>query len=265
MSWRRVLGRVAFVNCDPVFSSLDNRWEILPAPPAWLTGHLLRKDCLTAPIPTSDYAANSDELHLVPDLAIVSYGQVGSVLLFGNRSIESMRDIALPSDSSTSKSLLKWILRESNLDPKFLEMGPDIRTMMDDCDGALLIGDRALSAASTDPDLVQLDLGAEWTKKTGLPMVFGVFAARRDSPAELVRAAHDDMVEQYSQFQNDSSVRAAVIGAAAASLGFSRERMEIYFEREVSNLLDSSSIEGLTLFLNEVCGMKEDPTWFGFH
>jgi len=256
---------VAFVNCDPVFSFLDNRWNILSAPPAWLTGHLLRRDCLTAPIPSSDYALHSDELHLVPDLGIVSKGKVGSVLLFGRRPIESMRDIALPSDSSTSKSLLKWILRERNLDPKFLEMGPDMGTMLNDCDGALLIGDRALSAASSDPALVQLDLGAEWTQQTGLPMVFGVFAVRRDSPVELVREAHDDMVEQYAKFQRDFNIRAAVIGAAAESIGFSRERMETYFEQEVSNVMDSSSIQGLTLFLNEVCGLKEGPTWFLSH
>ena len=264
MSWRRVLGRVAFVNCDPVFSSLDGRWKILPAPPAWLTGHLLRRDCLTAPIPTADYALHADEMHLIPNLGIVSKGNVGSVLLFGSRPIESMRDIALPSDSSTSQSLLKWLLEGNNLDPKLMEMGPDIETMLSDCDGALLIGDRALSAASRNPDLVQLDLGAEWTNLTGLPMVFGVFAARRDSPIEIVREAHDDMVEQYSLFESDSKIRATVIGAAAERLGFTMERMESYFEREVSNVLDSNSISGLLHFLREVCGMEEEPTWLSF-
>tara|TARA_B100001750_G_scaffold245647_2_gene265816 strand:- start:386 stop:1000 length:615 start_codon:yes stop_codon:yes gene_type:complete len=203
-------------------------------------------------------------MHLIPDLGIVSKGNVGSVLLFGNRPIESMRDIALPSDSSTSQSLLKWLLEGYTLDPKLVEMGPDIETMLRDCDGALLIGDRALSAARHDPGLVQLDLGAEWTNRTGLPMVFGVFAARRDSPIELVREAHDDMVEQYSLFESDSKVRAAVIGAAAARLGFTSERMESYFEREVSNVLDSRSISGLSYFLREVCGLEEGPTWFNF-
>ena len=41
--------------------------------------------------------------------------------------------------------------------------------------------------------------------------------------------------------------------------------METYFEQEVSNVLDSNGFDGLKLFLNEVCGMKEGPTWFGFH
>jgi hypothetical protein len=40
--------------------------------------------------------------------------------------------------------------------------------------------------------------------------------------------------------------------------------MESYFEREVSNVLDSSSVSGLLHFLGEVCGMEEEPTWFSF-
>ena len=106
---------MAFSNCDPIFTSLDSKWKILPAPPSWLTGHLLRKDCLCAPIPTADYAKHAEELLLLPDLAIVSKGDVGSVLLFGSRAIEDMRDIALPSDSSTSVALLKWILSKRDL------------------------------------------------------------------------------------------------------------------------------------------------------
>ncbi len=139
MSWKRTLGRVSFINCDPVFHSLEDKWQILPAPPTWLTGHLLRQDCLTAPIPTADYAANSDILQLIPDLGIVSSGRVGSVLLFGKRPIDQMRDIALPSDSSSSKSLLRWILERKSMDTRLVEMVPDLDSMLEDCDGDLLI------------------------------------------------------------------------------------------------------------------------------
>ncbi|HJN70603.1 MAG TPA: MqnA/MqnD/SBP family protein, partial [Candidatus Thalassarchaeaceae archaeon] len=123
MSWENVIGRVAFTNCDPLFYGLDDNWKVLSAPPAWLTGHLLRKDCLTAPIPTADYAKYADELILIPDLGIVSNGAVGSVILFGTRELEQMRDIALPSDSSTSKVLLRWLLNNRELDPKLIESG----------------------------------------------------------------------------------------------------------------------------------------------
>ena len=156
MSWTSVIGRVAFTNCDPLFFGLDERWSILSAPPAWLTGHVLRKDCLTAPIPTADFAKHQDELMLVPDLGIVAMGAVGSVILFGSRDIDQMRDIALPSDSSTSKVLLRWLLKHRGLDPKCVETGPDLKSMLDICDGALLIGDRALSAAAEHPELCLL-------------------------------------------------------------------------------------------------------------
>ena len=261
MTWHEVLGRVSFSNCDPIFYGLENRWGILPAPPAWLTGHVIRKDCLTAPIPSADYAKYHEHLVLMPDLGIVSRGEVGSVILFGSRSIESMRDIALPSDSSTSKKLLSWILKQRGIDPKTIEMGPDITTMLERCDGALLIGDRALSAAIEYPQTVQLDLGAEWTRITGLPMVFGVFAARKDSPMDSVRRARGDMLEQYSMFMNNESWRNEVISATSENSGISETRISEYFRLGVENRLDTVAVKGLEMFLREACGLRSDIEW----
>ena len=93
-------------------------------------------------------------------------------------------------DSSSSVALLKFLLKERGLDPRPVEMGPDLDTMLERCDGALLIGDRALDRAKTNPELVQLDLGQAWLDLTGQPMVFGVFAARKDTPVDVVQAAH---------------------------------------------------------------------------
>ncbi|DAC40809.1 MAG TPA: hypothetical protein D7I00_04160, partial [Candidatus Poseidoniales archaeon] len=179
--WMKTIGRVAFMNCDPLFVGLDDSYHVLPAPPSWLTGHLLRKDCVLAPIPAADFAKHHDELALVPEIGICSKGEVGSVLVFGSRPLEEMRDIALPTDSSSSVALLKYLLKRRGIDPRPVEMGPDLDTMLERCDGALLIGDRALDRAKTNPDLVRLDLGQAWLELTGQPMVFGVFAARKDT------------------------------------------------------------------------------------
>ena len=86
-TWTRTIGRVAFINCDPLFTGLDPSWSVLAAPPSWLTGHVLRRDCVLAPIPAADYAKHHDELVLVPDIGISSAGEVGSVILFGNHAI----------------------------------------------------------------------------------------------------------------------------------------------------------------------------------
>tara|TARA_Y100001970_G_scaffold166768_1_gene204046 strand:+ start:56101 stop:56904 length:804 start_codon:yes stop_codon:yes gene_type:complete len=261
MSWTNVIGRVAFTNCDPLFLGLSKEWTILPAPPAWLTGHVLRRDCITAPIPAADYAKYSDELLLIPDLGIVARGAVGSVILFGSRPLEKMRDIALPSDSSTSKVLLRWLLKIRGLDPKCIETGPDLDSMLSQCDGALLIGDRALSAAFDNPELIRLDLGGEWTSVTGLPMVFGVFACRKDAPKEYLRKAHRDLIQSYSKFNKDESHRNHVIIQSSKSIGADEERMRNYFQNEVMNTLDEDSKQGLLRFLIEVCELNEGPKW----
>ena len=265
MSWMDVIGRVSFSNCDPIFDGIDPKWTILSAPPAWLTGHIMRRDCKAAPIPSADYASNSDELMLLPDIGIVSNGKVGSVLLFGNRPIENMRDIALPTDSSTSKVLLSWIVKNRGLDPKFIETGPDINSMLEKCDGALLIGDRAILASISHPELVRMDLGAEWTKVTGLPMVFGVFVARRDSSKDILRRAHSEMIKQVELFENDQIWRSSVISRTAKKLGFPEDRVADYFRSEVRNRMSQDDIDGLLLFLEEACGMVEPPVWLNPH
>ena len=265
MSWMDVIGRVSFSNCDPIFDGIDPKWTILSAPPAWLTGHIMRRDCIAAPIPSADYASNSDELMLLPDIGIVSNGKVGSVLLFGNRPIENMRDIALPTDSSTSKVLLSWIVKNRGLDPKFIETGPDINSMLEKCDGALLIGDRAILASISHPELVRMDLGAEWTKVTGLPMVFGVFVARRDSSKDILRRAHSEMIKQVELFENDHIWRSSVISRTAKKLGFPEDRVADYFRSEVRNRMSQEDIDGLLLFLDEACGMVEPPVWLNPH
>ena len=265
MSWMDVIGRVSFSNCDPIFDGIDPKWTILSAPPAWLTGHIMRRDCIAAPIPSADYASNSDELMLLPDIGIVSNGKVGSVLLFGNRPIENMRDIALPTDSSTSKVLLSWIVKNRGLDPKFIETGPDINSMLEKCDGALLIGDRAILASISHPELVRMDLGAEWTKVTGLPMVFGVFVARRDSSMDILRHAHSEMIKQVELFENDQIWRSSVISRTAKKLGFPEDRVAEYFRSEVRNRMSQDDIDGLLLFLEEACGMVEPPVWLNPH
>jgi chorismate dehydratase len=199
---------------------------------------------------------------LLPDLGIVGLGAVGSVILFGSRNLEMMRDIALPSDSSTSKVLLRWLLNNRGLDPKCIETGPDLDSMLQRCDGALLIGDRALVAAESHPDMIRLDLGREWKRVTGLPMVFGVFACRRDAPKQDLLAAHADLIRQYHRFENDEIFRTEVITKSAKQVGAEEERIARYFQHEVRNLMDAKAKEGLLRFLSEVCGMTEDPVWF---
>lgn len=261
MSWTDVLGRVSFCNCDPIFNGISDRWKVFSAPPSWLCGHVIRRDCITAPIPTADYAKFKNELILLPDIAIVSKGSTGSVLIFGNRPLESMRDIAVPTDSSSSRQLLDWILKEKDLDPRRVEMAPDLGQMLAECDGALIIGDRALLESKTNPNLVVMDLGAEWSSITDLPMVFGVFAARKDTDPSLLATAHSDMLYQLDRFDKDITWRNHVIGDASMATGLSETRLDNYYSNEVWNRLDSDAVLGLDMYLSLVCESSEGADW----
>jgi chorismate dehydratase len=252
--WKNTIARVAFLNCDPLFHSLESPWKVLAAPPSWLTGHLLRKDCVLAPIPSADYAKHQDELILVPELGICSKGEVGSVLLFGNTDIEKMQAVALPSDSASSVALLKYILKTNELSPTFKTMAPEIEPMLDQCDGALLIGDRALEYARKYPDKVKLDLGQAWLEDTGKPMVFGVFAARKDTPILEVKTAQKELLKSLDLFESSEEYRDSVITEAMVKSGLSRPRLEKYFG-EVFNRLDKPHIEGLNEFLSKACNV----------
>ena len=253
--WHEIIGRVSFVNCDPLFHEIPEPWKILPAPPAWLTGHLLRKDCLIAPIPTADFAKHSDKLQLIPGLGIASVGSVGSVLLFGDRDPGQMRDIALPTDSATSRKLLMWLLREVQMDPRPVEMGPDLTRMLNRCDGALLIGDRAMDEADRHPELVRMDLGQAWYDHTNYPMVFAVFAAHRDAPYDSIKSAVEMMNSQLSKFESDSDYRQSVIQSTSTRSGFNPDSISRYFD-DVIHRLDEDAMNGLEYFINEVCGIE---------
>ena len=255
--WMKTIGRVAFMNCDPLFVGLDESYHVLPAPPSWLTGHLLRKDCVLAPVPAADFAKHHDELGLVPEIGICSKGEVGSVLVFGNRPLEEMRDIALPTDSSSSVALLKYLLKQRGIDPRPVEMGPDLDTMLERCDGALLIGDRALDRAKTNPELVRLDLGQAWLELTGQPMVFGVFAARKDTPLEIVQEAHRALMSRLDSFERNPLTREKVLLHAHQHSDMSMDRLNRYFG-EVFNRLDGEHVDGLREYLTRCCGMDEE-------
>ena len=260
LTWTEVLGRVSFCNCDPVFNGISERWKVFSAPPSWLCGHVIRRDCITAPIPTADYAKFKDELILIPDLGIVAKGSTGSVLVFGNRPLESMRDIAVPTDSSSSRQLLDWILQEKALDPRRVEMAPDLGHMLSECDGALIIGDRALLEAKNNPNQVVMDLATEWTRITGYPMVFGVFAARNDTDISHLKLAHRDMLTQLDRFDTDIVWRASVIENASKDTGISETRLDNYYSTEVWNRLDSDAEAGLDFYLEKVCNV-ESAEW----
>ena len=125
-------------------------------------------------------------------------------------------------------------------------------------DGALLIGDRALEVANAFPDMVRLDLGQAWTERHQLPMIFGVFVARRDTPLKQVHAAHRALLGNLEDFESDGPKRDAVIRWSMERSDLTYERLDQYYG-EVFNRLNERHVEGLSAFLIEACELDGEP------
>src|SRR5881296_4257291 len=158
------LGRISYVNMAPVFYRLGAEVEEIQGVPTELNRRLLAGELDIAPISSIEYARNADRLRLLPRLCVGSEGAVDSIQLVSRKPLEQVRSVAVTPESATSVALTKVLLPEAEHVP-----------LGEDADARLLIGDAALKSAFEDPT-PHHDLGRLWLERTGLPMVFAVWA-----------------------------------------------------------------------------------------
>ena len=112
---------------------------------------------------------------------IACHGPVRSILLVSKVPFREIQTLATDSGSRTSVMLARVILAEKyGVEPKLISRRADLAPMLGEADAALLIGDAALRVDPATLPFETLDLGGEWTAMTGLPMVFAVWAGRKD-------------------------------------------------------------------------------------
>jgi len=169
------LGRISYVNMAPVFHRLNAEVEEVQGVPTELNRLLLDGRLDLAPISSIEYARHADSLRLLPRLCVSSEGAVDSIQLVTRMSLGRVRSVAVTPESATSVVLTKVLLPAA-----------EIRSFEEEADAKLLIGDAALKSAFEDPT-PHYDLGRLWLEKTGLPMVFAVWAA----PEPLVDGISD--------------------------------------------------------------------------
>src|SRR6059058_6557711 len=157
----------------PVFYRLDADVDEVVGVPTELNRALLAGECDLAPISSIEYARHADRLRVLPRLCVSSEGAVDSIQLVSRLPLEHVRTVAVTPESATSVVLTKVLLPEARHVP-----------LGEPADAQLLIGDAALKIAFEDPT-PHYDLGRLWRERTGLPMVFAVWAAPDDAPPGL--------------------------------------------------------------------------------
>ena len=172
------LGRISYVNMAPVFHRLNADVEEVSGVPTELNRLLLDGQLDIAPISSIEYARHASSLRILPRLCVSSEGAVESIQLVSRLPFTQIRSVAVTPESATSVVLTKVLLPQAEHVPLELE-----------ADAKLLIGDAALRSAFEDP-MPHYDLGKLWLERTGLPMVFAVWAAPEPVVSGLAELEH---------------------------------------------------------------------------
>ena len=172
------LGRISYVNMAPVFYRLEAEVEEVTGVPTELNGMLLDGQLDIAPISSIEYARNANHLRILPRICVSSEGAVESIQLVTRMPFGQVRSVAVTPESATAVVLVRVLLPKAEI----VQLGMD-------ADATLLIGDAALRSAFEDPT-PHHDLGKVWLDRTGLPMVFAVWAAPEPVPDGLLDLEH---------------------------------------------------------------------------
>jgi chorismate dehydratase len=234
------VGRISYVNMAPVFFRLDADVDEAPGVPTELNAALLSGEIDLAPISSIEYGRNAERLRILPRLCVSSEGAVDSIQLVSRVPLEHVRSVAVTPESATSVVLTKVLLPDAEHVP-----------LGEEAEAKLLIGDAALRSAFEDPT-PHYDLGRLWLERTGLPMVFAVWACP-DPPPEGIVALEEALV---------ASVRAAraeperLAFEASGRYGYPPGFLARYFEK-LRYRFGPRERAGLMTFFEMACDVGE--------
>lgn len=262
------VGHIQFLNCLPIYWGLMRSGALLGVDlrkdtPDRLNEALVGGDLDIGPISLVEYLRHADELLLLPDLAVGSDGPVLSVNLVSTVELPALdrRRVALGSTSRTGVLLAQMLLSQRyGVTPEYFRCPPDLTLMLLEAPAGVLIGDAALRARldAAEHGLVVTDLGEQWREWTGLPMVFAVWAVRRD-----FATAHPGLVKEvHAAFLASRELCLTELDEAAEAAArwepFSAETLAAYF-RALDFSLGERQVAGLREFAARACAAGEVP------
>ncbi len=187
-----------------------------------------------------------ENLSVIPDLCVAATREVRSVLLLCNVEPESIKHLALDENSRTSVALVKILLRDLyGIQPETKIAAPEISSMLEGADAALLIGDPALTVERSGFQV--LDLAQEWRRLTGKPFVFAVWAVR--SGVVLGENFH---LFRHSLEQGQRNIE-QLVRLAALEQSLSEAEVREYLTENLSYRLGRDELSGLHEFFERAC------------
>ena len=186
------IGVAPFLNSQPLIWDMKNHHKLFNVAPAEMVSLLKdgRLDVALAPIALKFL---NPELQIVPVAAIGSKGAVKSVRLLGVAPWRIIQRIYVDKRSVTSVLLAQLILKKwygaKGIEVKTVDMAEFKAREVKPWEAVLQFGDIALESAPTGMNV--MDLGAEWTLRTGKPFVYAVWMARN---VQIAREVEMDLL-----------------------------------------------------------------------
>lgn len=186
------VGRINALNMFPVYHHLERAGlagvSFTDGLPAALNAGVLSGELDVSAMSSIAYARASDRLRLLPVGCIACEGAVDSIRLLSPVPMAQVERVAVTPNSASSVTLLR-VLMGPHVPFRVLDADDLAAEALDDGEAVLLIADAALLAHRHHLAPHSIDLGELWQRRTGLPMVFAVWAVREDiaatRPAEV--------------------------------------------------------------------------------
>lgn len=181
-------------------------------------------------------------IHLAPGVCVGSKEKVRSVVLVTrDDDLRNVSSVALDESSRTSATLVRVIFREFvGTEPKWQTAVPDLGRMLDENDGALIIGDPGMTFSREGFHV--WDLASLWREHTGLGFVFAMWMIRDDARPAVrnldFRGGRDEGLASIDQ----------IVAHYEKLLSLSRADIIEYLTDNISFEPDESMEQGMSLY-----------------
>ncbi len=181
-----------------------------------------------------------DDVRIIPDICVGARERVRSVCLVTKGiSLEDVRSVSLDTSSRTSVALTKILFREFlPFEPEWRDARPDIDTMLDRSDCALIIGDPALMI--DEKRYQKYDLAETWRSHTGLGFVFAMWMTRRTECHIDLAAARDEGLLHIDE----------IVTNYEGQITLGHAELTTYLSQNISYTIDEQMRSGMELFFD---------------
>ena len=165
------LGCVKYLNARPLIHGWEG--DVHFDHPSALCRLLAAGELEVALVSSFEYLRNPI-YSIVDGVAIASDGPVYSVVLAHREPLSQLREIAVDPASETSVNLLRGLLAERGLSPRYVSGAGAVGAGR----ARLLIGDQAIAFRQANPGFQYLDLGEQWRVLRQRPFVYALWLIR---------------------------------------------------------------------------------------